>query len=261
MAWFRSHSFDPSQWLIASVDGEPAGVCLGDDHLAELNWGYVQHPRRARGAPGARHRPAPARDRLRGGVRAGPGRREARCRLRERHRCAGPLRRGRHEPRTGDRLLAAPDRRAFPVIKESCTDRVDPTGAGFLIAQAGRWRSAPAAWPSSGRRDRARGRRRGRHGCSHRTVSAVTTSPGASSGMPGRVRRHELGAHPAGGRCERHPLLRRRSRRPVGSRPARARPGAAPEGCAASRPGLPRAARASTSRRTEATESPGPTTR
>ena len=41
MAWFRSNSFDPTQWLIASVDGDPAGVCLGNDHLAELNWGYI----------------------------------------------------------------------------------------------------------------------------------------------------------------------------------------------------------------------------
>jgi mycothiol synthase len=41
MAWFRSNSFDPTQWLIAVVDGEPAGVSLGNDHLDELNWGYI----------------------------------------------------------------------------------------------------------------------------------------------------------------------------------------------------------------------------
>lgn len=41
LAWFRSRAFDPSQWLLASVDGEPAGACLGDDHLAELNWSYI----------------------------------------------------------------------------------------------------------------------------------------------------------------------------------------------------------------------------
>ncbi len=37
----RSRSFDPTQWWIASVDGVPAGICLGNDHLAELRWGYV----------------------------------------------------------------------------------------------------------------------------------------------------------------------------------------------------------------------------
>jgi ribosomal protein S18 acetylase RimI-like enzyme len=41
LAWFRSHSFDPTQWLIASADGVPAGVSLGNEHLAELNWGYI----------------------------------------------------------------------------------------------------------------------------------------------------------------------------------------------------------------------------
>jgi ribosomal protein S18 acetylase RimI-like enzyme len=41
MTHSRSRSFDPTQWWIASVDGVPAGVCLGNDHLAELGWGYV----------------------------------------------------------------------------------------------------------------------------------------------------------------------------------------------------------------------------
>ena len=41
MAHERSRSYDPTQWWIASVDGTPAGVCFGDDHLAELGWSYV----------------------------------------------------------------------------------------------------------------------------------------------------------------------------------------------------------------------------
>lgn len=34
-------TFDPSQWWYVSVDGEPAGVCLGDDGAAETNWAHV----------------------------------------------------------------------------------------------------------------------------------------------------------------------------------------------------------------------------
>lgn len=41
MDYFRNESFDPAQWWIAYVDGDPAGVCLGNDHLAELGLGYV----------------------------------------------------------------------------------------------------------------------------------------------------------------------------------------------------------------------------
>lgn len=41
MAFSRSRSFDPSQWWLAHVDGTPAGVCLGNEHLAELGWSYV----------------------------------------------------------------------------------------------------------------------------------------------------------------------------------------------------------------------------
>ena len=37
----RNESFDPAQWWLACVDGEPAGVCLGNDHLAEMGLGYV----------------------------------------------------------------------------------------------------------------------------------------------------------------------------------------------------------------------------
>ncbi len=42
MTHFRSQdSFDPTQWWLASVDGQPAGVSLGNEHLAENGWGYV----------------------------------------------------------------------------------------------------------------------------------------------------------------------------------------------------------------------------
>jgi ribosomal protein S18 acetylase RimI-like enzyme len=41
MDYFRNESFDPTQWWIVSVDGDPAGVCLGNDHLAEMGLGYV----------------------------------------------------------------------------------------------------------------------------------------------------------------------------------------------------------------------------
>ena len=42
MAHVRSQdSFDPTQWWLASVDGKPAGVSLGNEHLAENGWGYV----------------------------------------------------------------------------------------------------------------------------------------------------------------------------------------------------------------------------
>ena len=34
-------SFDPTQWWLACVDGKPAGVSLGNEHLAENGWGYV----------------------------------------------------------------------------------------------------------------------------------------------------------------------------------------------------------------------------
>jgi ribosomal protein S18 acetylase RimI-like enzyme len=37
----RNESFAPAQWWIAFVDGAPAAICLGNDHLAELGLGYV----------------------------------------------------------------------------------------------------------------------------------------------------------------------------------------------------------------------------
>ncbi len=54
MLWARNSSFDPTQWLLASVDGAPAGVCLGNDRLAALGWSYVStlgvlEPHRGRG--------------------------------------------------------------------------------------------------------------------------------------------------------------------------------------------------------------------
>ena len=41
MAWCRSRLLRPDQWWLACVDGVPAAVCLGNDHLAEHGWGYV----------------------------------------------------------------------------------------------------------------------------------------------------------------------------------------------------------------------------
>ena len=42
MEYVRSQdAFDPTQWWLASVDGTPAGVSLGNEHLAENGWGYV----------------------------------------------------------------------------------------------------------------------------------------------------------------------------------------------------------------------------
>jgi mycothiol synthase len=54
MLWARNSSFDPTQWLLASVDGTPAGVCIGNDRLAALGWSYVSTlgvlaPHRGRG--------------------------------------------------------------------------------------------------------------------------------------------------------------------------------------------------------------------
>ncbi len=41
LAHMRSRAFDPGQWWIVRLDGVPAGVCIGDDRLAELGTGYI----------------------------------------------------------------------------------------------------------------------------------------------------------------------------------------------------------------------------
>ena len=41
MAWARVRSFNPDEWWLFFVAGEPAGVCIGNDHLADLGHGYV----------------------------------------------------------------------------------------------------------------------------------------------------------------------------------------------------------------------------
>jgi mycothiol synthase len=40
-AHVRNRGYDPSQWWLATVDGEPAGALIGNDTLVELDAGYV----------------------------------------------------------------------------------------------------------------------------------------------------------------------------------------------------------------------------
>ncbi len=41
IAYFRNHGYDPSQWWLVTVDGEPAAAMVGNEGFAELGSSYV----------------------------------------------------------------------------------------------------------------------------------------------------------------------------------------------------------------------------